>query len=157
MDPLFLCKLVIPHLANTTYEYFSCTWLKFVTQLLLYCVSEKSSLFCVGHNFCECGTTRGNMYKLQKFTCHYNYYYYYYMFWIFWCKMKITQADVPTIRIDCHLTATRSRLIGAPTSAIPTIFMPDTLPSTTLPIYPGLGQAPNMLACIHSGLVYMPL
>jgi len=24
------------------------------------------------------------------------------IFWIFWCKMKITQADSPTIRIDCH-------------------------------------------------------
>jgi len=31
-------------------------------------------------------------------------------------------------------------------SAIPTIFMPDALPATTLPIYPGLGQAPSMLA-----------
>jgi len=44
--------------------------------------------------------------------------------------------------------ATQSRLIGAPTSAIPTIFTQDALPYTTLPIYPGLGQAPNMLACI---------
>jgi len=26
------------------------------------------------------------------------------------------------------------------------------LPYTTLPIYPGLGQAPNMLACIPGGL-----
>jgi len=26
------------------------------------------------------------------------------------------------------------------------IFMPDALPAATLPIYPGLGQAPNMLA-----------
>jgi len=24
------------------------------------------------------------------------------VFWIFWCKMKITQADAPTIRMDCH-------------------------------------------------------
>jgi len=24
------------------------------------------------------------------------------IFWIFWCKMKITQADAPTIRIDCY-------------------------------------------------------
>jgi len=39
-----------------------------------------------------------------------------------------------------------------PTS-IPPIFTPDALPATTLPIYPGLGQAPNMLACIPSGLV----
>jgi len=46
-----------------------------------------------------------------------------------------------------------SRLIGAPISAIPTIFMLDALPGTTLPFYPGLGQAPNMLACIPCGLV----
>jgi len=30
--------------------------------------------------------------------------------------------------------------------------MPDAVPAATLPIYPGLGQAPNMLACIPSGL-----
>jgi len=52
-------------------------------------------------------------------------------------------------RLDCH----PSRLIDALISAIPTIFMPDALPSTTLPIYPGLGQASNMLACIPGGLV----
>jgi len=32
-------------------------------------------------------------------------------------------------------------------------FMLDALVGTTLPIYPGLGQAPNMLACIPGGLV----
>jgi len=35
----------------------------------------------------------------------------------------------------------------------PTIFTLDALPGTTLPIYPSLRQAPNMLACISSGLV----
>jgi len=35
----------------------------------------------------------------------------------------------------------------------PPNFMPDALPAATLPIYPGLGQAPNMLDCIHGGLV----
>jgi len=50
--------------------------------------------------------------------------------------------------------ATPSRLIGAPTSTIPTIFIPDALPDTTLPIYPGLGQAQNMLACIPGGFLY---
>jgi len=54
-------------------------------------------------------------------------------------------------------TATPSRLISAPTSAIPTIFTQDALPYTTLPIYPGLGQALNMLACIPSGLVAHPV
>jgi len=44
-------------------------------------------------------------------------------------------------------TATPSRLIGAPICIIPTIFTPNALPGTTLPIYPGLGEAPNMLAC----------
>jgi len=70
--------------------------------------------------------------------------------WIFWCKMKITQADTP----QSGRTATASRLIGAPISAIPTIFTPDALPCTTLPIYLGLGQAPNVLACIPGGLVW---
>jgi len=31
--------------------------------------------------------------------------------------------------------------------------MPDALPAATLLIYPGLGQAPNMLACIPSGFL----
>jgi len=44
---------------------------------------------------------------------------------------------------------------GALTSIIPTIFMPDALPATTLPIYPGLGQpAPSMQGCIPSHLVH---
>jgi len=83
-------------------------------------------------------TTRVSQYQKVHFA----------IFWIFWCKMKITQADAPTIWKDCH----PSRLIGAPISAIPAIFMPNALPGTTFPIYPGLGQAPNMLACIPGGL-----
>jgi len=31
----------------------------------------------------------------------------------------------------------------------------DALPGKALPIYPGLGQAPNMLACIPGGLVIL--
>jgi len=31
--------------------------------------------------------------------------------------------------------------------------MLDAFPATTLPLYPGLGQAPNMLDCIPSGMV----
>jgi len=43
---------------------------------------------------------------------------------------KITEENAPTIRLD----ATPSR---------PAIFMPNALSATTLPIYPGLEQAPN--------------
>jgi len=35
----------------------------------------------------------------------------------------------------------------------PPIFTPDALPAAILPIYPGLGQAPNVPACIPSGVV----
>jgi len=69
----------------------------------------------------------------------------------FWSKMKITQTDSPTIWMDCYPIQTN----WCPTSAIPTIFMQDALPYITLPIYPGLGQAPNMLACVPSGLVWV--
>jgi len=36
--------------------------------------------------------------------------------------------------------------------------MPDALPAATLPIYSGLGQAANVLACIPNGLIikYLP-
>jgi len=67
--------------------------------------------------------------------------------------MKITQADAPTIRMDCRPIQTN----WCPHLYHPTIFMPDDLPDTTLPIYPGLGQAPNMPACIPSGLVQWEL
>jgi len=40
-----------------------------------------------------------------------------------------------------------ARLISDPPPSSP-IFTPDALPVATLPIYPGLGQEPNMLACI---------
>ena len=39
----------------------------------------------------------------------------------------------------------------------PPNFMLDARPATTLPIYPGLGQAPNMLDCIPGGLVRLGL
>jgi len=58
-------------------------------------------------------------------------------------QAKITEADTPTIRLG----ATPSGLIRDPPPLSP-IFMPNVHPATTLPIYPGLGQAPNMLACI---------
>jgi len=53
----------------------------------------------------------------------------------------------------CHSIQTN----WCPIPAIPTIFTLDALPGTTLPIYSGLGQAPNVLVCIPSGLVgYTP-
>jgi len=59
---------------------------------------------------------------------------------------RITEADTPTIPMG----VTPSGLISdpPPTSLI---FTPDALPVATLPLYPGLGQAPNMLVCTSSG------
>jgi len=71
------------------------------------------------------------------------------IFWIFWSKMKVTQADAPTIWMDHHPNLTN----WCPTSSIPIIFTPDALPGTTLPIYSGLEQAPNMLACVPGVLL----
>jgi len=58
---------------------------------------------------------------------------------------KITEADTPTIRLG----ATPSGLTSVPTPSAP-IFTPDALPAATLPLYAGLGQASNMLACMHT-------
>jgi len=38
------------------------------------------------------GTTRVSSYQKVHFA----------IFWIFWSKMKITQADAPTVWMDCH-------------------------------------------------------
>jgi len=43
------------------------------------------------------------------------------------------------------------RLISDPPSS--PIFITDAIPAATLPLYPGLGQAQNMLACMPSGVV----
>ena len=67
----------------------------------------------------------------------------------FWSKMTIKQADAPTIWMDCHFIQTN----WCPHLCHPHHFYAGlTHPYTTLPIYPGLGQAPNMLACIPGGL-----
>jgi len=47
----------------------------------------------------------------------------------------------------CHAIQT----IDAPPPSSPN-FTPNALLAATLPIYPGLGQAPNMLDCIPGGL-----
>jgi len=66
----------------------------------------------------------------------------------FMVQGKITEADTPTIQLG----ATASGLICNPPPSSP-IFALDAIPAATLPLYPGLGQAPNMLACIPSGVV----
>jgi len=68
-------------------------------------------------------------------------------FWTLWCKGRY-QRHTQTI----WLGATPSRLISDTPPSFPH-FYADALPDATLSIYPGLGQAPNMLACIPSGLV----
>ena len=62
--------------------------------------------------------------------------------WTFMVQGRITEADTLTIRLG----ATPFGLISDPPPTSP-IFMPDALPATTLPLYPGLGQSPNMLVC----------
>ena len=58
---------------------------------------------------------------------------------------EISEAETPTVRLGAIPSSTH--LPHSP------IFTPGALPAATLQIYPGLGQAPNMLACIPSGLV----
>jgi len=64
---------------------------------------------------------------------------------------KISDSEADTLTVQ--LGATPSGLISDPPPPSPH-FMPDALPAATLPIYPVLGQAPNMLACIPNGLVF---
>jgi len=64
----------------------------------------------------------------------------------FMVQGKITEANTPTTRLG----ATPSGLITDP-PPLSLHFTPDALLAATLPIYPGLGQAANMLACIPSG------
>ena len=52
------------------------------------------------------------------------------IFWVFWCKVKTTQADAPTIRMDCHPIPTN----WCPHLCHPTIFAKDALPGTALPM-----------------------
>jgi len=67
----------------------------------------------------------------------------------FMVQGKITEADTLTIRLG----TTPSRLISNSPPSSPHFYA--GCPSCrNPPIYPGLGQAPNMLACIPSGLVH---
>ena len=56
----------------------------------------------------------------------------------FYGAREISETDPPTTRLG----ATPSGLISDPPPSS-AIFTPDALPAATLPIYPGLGQAPN--------------
>jgi len=58
------------------------------------------------------------------------------------------EASALTIRLD----AIPSGPSMPPPPSFPN-FTPDALPATTLPIYPGLGQAPNKLDCIPGDLI----
>ena len=62
---------------------------------------------------------------------------------------ETSEADTPTIRLG---VTPSGLIISNPPPSSP-IFTPDALPASTLPTYPGLGQAPNMLACTPRGLV----
>ena len=65
------------------------------------------------------------------------------IFWTIQCK-----EDIRGRHTDNPAGAAPSGIIS---DTHPSIFMADTFPAATLPIYRGLGQAPNVLACILSG------
>jgi len=66
-------------------------------------------------------------------------------------QRKVTEADKLTIQL-CHSIRTNQWLAPCKRWGWVDIFTLDALPAA-LPIYPGLGQAPNMMAGIPSGLV----
>jgi len=61
---------------------------------------------------------------------------------------KMTEAHTPNIQMGI----TTSGLISDPPPSS-LIFTPDALPAATLPLYPGLAQASNMLACTTSEVI----
>jgi len=66
----------------------------------------------------------------------------------FMVQGKMTKSATLTIQMG----ATPSGLISDPPPSSAPTFTLDALPAATLPLYPGLGQAPNTLACIPSGV-----
>jgi len=52
---------------------------------------------------------------------------------------KITEADTPTLRLGAAPSGLSSAHLHHPP-----IFKPDALPAATLPLYPGMGQAPSI-------------
>jgi len=61
---------------------------------------------------------------------------------------EISEADTPTIQLG----ATPSGLIIDPPPSSP-IFTLDARPVAALPIYPGLGQAPNYLLLLYLSIL----
>jgi len=61
---------------------------------------------------------------------------------------KIIQTGAPTMRLNA--TPSGPSMPLPPSSPN---FTPDALPASNLRIYPGWGQAPNMLDCTPGGLV----
>jgi len=49
---------------------------------------------------------------------------------------------------DDRYTDNKAGLLLPPPPSSPPLFTPDALPDTTLPIYPGVEQAPSMMGCI---------
>ena len=67
-------------------------------------------------------------------------------FWTLWCKGILNRG-----KHTDHLAGRHSiRTNQWPTSLIPSIFTPDAFPAATLPIYPGLGQAPYPVAWFNA-------
>jgi len=62
------------------------------------------------------------------------------LFWILWGVGKMIGASSPTIQLE----ATQSGPSMHPFLSSPS-FMPKALPVATLPVYPGLGQAPSQI------------
>jgi len=60
---------------------------------------------------------------------------------------KTTEADTLTVRLG----TTPCKLVSNPPSS--PFFMPDAFPTTTLPIYPGLGQAQEY-AGLHTPMAW---
>jgi len=79
------------------------------------------------------GTTQVSQYRKVYFA----------IFWIFWSKMKITQADAPTVWMDCH---------PIQTNWCPHLCHPDHFYTGC----PSLHNPPN-LSCLGTGTKYAGL
>jgi len=65
------------------------------------------------------------------------------------------RGDIRGRQTDNPVGTTPSGLISNPPPH--PLFVPHALPATILPVYPSLGQAPNMLTYIPSGLAWLTI